>query len=143
VAQIALYRTDQASIGVTVAGLSLPNESWDSLEGRQRTVEGKTVMPGGQLPQRALGGIAKRGPATLKKLYTPGMLLIVKELEEVAGYGLITITYSVKVNANAPAVFTETYTGVVGNVELANYDADKESEPAYINVMADLDGNAQ
>jgi hypothetical protein len=143
VSQTALFRTDQAAIGVTVAGLSLPNESWDVLEGRQRMVEGKTVMPGGQQPQRALGGIAKRGPATLKKLYTTGMLLVVKELEEVAGYGLITITYSVKVSAKEPAVFTETYTGVVGNVELANYDADKTSEPAYITVTAELDGNAQ
>lgn len=141
-AQVQIFRSDQVSVGVTVAGVSLPNESWDVLEGAEKTVEGLTVMPGGQLPQRALGGIAKRGPATLKKLWSAPTLLVFKELEEVAGQGLITITYSVKPNAKAPAVFSETYTGITGTVSRPNYDAEK-SEVAYMTLMADLDGDSQ
>jgi hypothetical protein len=141
-AQVVIYRTDQASIGVTVPGINMPNESWDVLEGGSRTVEGLTVNPGGGLPQRALGGIAKRGPATIKKLWTPTIFLVFKELEEAAGFTPIVITYSVKLNMNAPAVFTETYTGIIGNVERPGYDAAK-SEPAYMMIACDLDGDAQ
>jgi hypothetical protein len=141
-AQVVIYRTDQASIGVTVPGLNMPNESWDILEGAERTVEGLMVNPGGGLPQRALGGIAKRGPATIKKLWTPTIFLVFKELEEAAGFTPLTITYSVKLNMNAAAVFSETYSGIIGNVERPNYDADK-SELAYMTLSADLDGDAQ
>ncbi|HTG23806.1 MAG TPA: hypothetical protein VK681_27480 [Reyranella sp.] len=141
-AQVQIFRSDQVSIGVTVAGMSLPNESWDVLEGAEKTVEGLTVMPGGQLPQRALGGIAKRGPATVKKLWSAPILLVYKELEETAGQALITITYSVKPSAKASAVFSETYTGITGTVSRPNYDAEK-SEVAYMTLMADLDGDSQ
>lgn len=145
---VRIYRSDQASIGVTVVNpvtgtpLNLPNESWDILEGAEKTVEGVTVMPGGQLPQRALGGIAKRGPATIKKLWSAPLLLVYKELEEIAGSGLLTITYAVKLSDAAPAAFTETYTGVTGTTSRPNYDAMK-SEPAYLTLQADLDGDAQ
>lgn len=141
-AQVVIFRTDQAAIGVTIPGINLPNESWDVLEGAERTVEGKTVNPGGGEPQRALGGIAKRGPATLKKLWTPLIFPVFKEIEEAAGFTPVTITYAVKLNLSAPAVFTETYTGIIGNVERPPYDADK-SEVAYMTMMCDLDGDAQ
>jgi hypothetical protein len=141
-AQIQILRTDQAAIGVVVPGINLPNESWDVLEGAERTVEGITVNPGGGLPQRALGGIAKRGPATLKKLWTPLIFPVFKELEEAAGFTPVTITYTVKVSLNAPALFSETYTGVIGNVERPPYDAVK-SEVAYMTMMCDLDGDGQ
>jgi hypothetical protein len=138
-AGVTLYRTDQASIGVTVAGVALPNESWDVLEGAENTVEGITVLPGGMAPQRALGGIPKRGPATVKKLWSESLIVLFKQLDGLAGQGLITITYTV-LNANRTATaFTETYTGVMGTVSRPNYDA-KTSEPAYLTVMADLDG---
>jgi hypothetical protein len=141
-AQVVIYRTDQAALGVTVPGINMPNESWDILEGGERTVEGLVVNPGGGLPQRALGGIAKRGPATIKKLWTPTIFLVFRELEEGAGFTPIVITYSVKLNVNAPAVFADTYTGIIGNVERPPYDADK-SEKAYLTVTCDLDGDSQ
>ena len=141
-AQVTIYRTDQVSIGVTVAGVTLPNEPWDVLQGAKREVKGVVALPGGQLPQRALGGIQERGPATLKKLWSAPMLLVYKELDATAGQAPITITYSVKLTANSPAVFTATYTGITGDVERPEYDA-KTSEPAYMTLMADLDGDEQ
>jgi hypothetical protein len=141
-AQVTIYRTDQVSIGVTVAGVTLPNEPWDVLQGAGRTVKGVTALPGGQLPQRALGGIQERGPATLKKLWTATMLPVFKELEQTAGQAPITISYTVKATMTGPAIFSQTYTGVTGDVSRPDYDA-KTSEPAYMTLMADLDGDAQ
>jgi hypothetical protein len=138
-ARPVLYRTDQASIGVTVAGIALPEGSWDVLEGAENTVEGVTALPGGMGPQRAMGGIPKRGPATVKKLWSEPLVLVFKQLDALAGQGGITIIYTV-MNANKTAtVFTETYTGVMGTVERPNYDA-KTAEPAYLTIHADLDG---
>lgn len=142
-AQEVIYRSDQVGLGVSIAGLSLPNQPWDVLEGAEGTVEGSLVVhPGGQLPQRALGGIAARGPATIKKLWSAAWLNAFKEVEAVRGSGLITITYTVKATAASPAAFSIVYTGVVGEVARPNYEAGK-TEAAYLTVHADLDGEAQ
>lgn len=142
-AQEVIYRSDQVSLNVSVTGLALPVQQWDVLEGAEGTVEGSLVVhPGGQEPQRALGGIAARGPATIKKLWSASWLTVFKELETLRGSGLIAITYAVKLTASSPAVFSETYTGVLGEVSRPNYDASK-TEAAYLTVHADLDGTAQ
>jgi hypothetical protein len=109
------------------------------LEGAENVVEGVTVLPGGMAPQRALGGIAKRGPATVKKLWSEPMILIFKQLDELAGSGVITITYTVLNTNKTATTYSDTYTGVMGTVSRPNYDA-KTSEPAYLTVAADLDG---
>ncbi len=142
-AQEVIYRSDQVGLGFSVTGLSLPNQPWDVLEGAEGTVEGNLVVhPGGQLPQRALGGIAARGPATIKKLWSASWLAVFKELEALRGAAQIAITYTVKATAFSPVVFSEVYTGVLGEVSRPNYDASK-TEPAYLTVHADLDGEAQ
>jgi hypothetical protein len=134
-----VYRTDQASIGVTVAGIALPEGSWDVLEGAENMVEGVSVLPGGMAPQRALGGIPKRGPATVKRLWSEPLVLVFKQLDALAGYGDITITYTVLNRNKTATIFTDTYTGVMGTVSRPNYEA-KTSEPAYLTIEAELDG---
>jgi len=138
-ARPVVYRTDQASIGVTVAGITLPEGSWDVLEGAENMVEGVSVLPGGMAPQRALGGIPKRGPATVKRLWSEPLVIIFKQLDALAGYGDIIITYTVLNRNKTATIFTETYTGVMGTVSRPNYEA-KTSEPAYLTIEAELDG---
>ena len=135
------YRSDQTAIAVTVAGINLDKESWDVLEGGENTVEGITLLPGGMAPQVAKGGIPKRSPITVKRLWSESLILVYKELDEVAGNAEVKVTYTVlgtnKVAAAGLPQFT--YTGVLGTVSRPNYDAMK-SEAAYLSIMCDLNG---
>ena len=117
-------------------------ESWDVLEGGENTVEGLTVLPGGMVPQVALGGIQKRSPLTVKRLWAESLIIKYKELDELAGQAECKVTYEVKNKRNSEATFTGskiTYSGVLGTVTRPNYDAMK-SEAAYLQIMVDLSG---
>ena len=136
---MVLYRSDQASIGVTVAGVTLDNLSWDVLEGGENTVEGITVLPGGMAPQKALGGIPKRSPLTIKRLWSEALILQYKALDAVAGQAIVNVSYTVLKTNKTPAYSPISYTGVLGTVSRPNYDAMK-SEAAYLQIMVDLEG---
>ncbi len=134
------FRSDQASIGVSVAGITIDNLSWDVLEGGDQTVEGMTVLPGGMQPQVALGGIPKRSPITVKRLWSEPTIIAYKALDAVAGNAAVTITYTVlSTNREEIPGFVRTYTGVLGTVTRPNYDAMK-SEAAYLTIVAELNG---
>lgn len=135
------FRSDQASIGVTVSGIILDNLSWDVLEGGEQSVDGVTVLPGGMAPQVPLGGIPKRATATVKRLWAESLVVQYKALDEVAGNAAVTVTYQVLGTNKAPArgIAPITYTGVLANVMRPNYDAMK-SEAAYLEITVDLAG---
>lgn len=133
------FRSDQASIGVTVEGVSLGNESWDVLEGADNAVDVITLLPGGMAPQVAKGGIPKRSNGTVKRLWSESLILQYKALDAVAGNANITVTYTVLNTNKTPAFAPITYTGVIGTVSRPNYDATK-SEAAYLTVEFGLNG---
>jgi|SRR5580704_2718322 hypothetical protein len=139
------YRSDQFSIGVKVEGLAegkqTDNIPWDSLEGFDQTVEGQTYLPGGMRPQTALGGIPKRSPGTLKRIWSTELLGIFKALDQGAGQLPCTVTVTTlganrKAVENAPVI---TYTGVLGTVTRPNYGSETP-EKAYLQIMIDADG---
>jgi hypothetical protein len=134
-----IYRSDQASIGVTVAGITLDNLSWDVLEGGENTVEGLAVLPGGMAPQRALGGIPKRSPVTVKRLWSEALITQYKLLDSVAGQASVKISYTVLGTNRTPAFVPISYTGTLGTVSRPNYDAMK-AEAAYLTIMVELEG---
>jgi len=133
------YRSDQTAIGVTVQGVTIDNVSWDVLEGGENTVDDIMLLPGGMAPQIAKGGIPKRSPVTVKRLWSEALILKYKELDAVAGNAEVTVTYTVLTPQKTPAFSPISYTGVLGTVSRPNYDATK-SEPAYLTIMVGLNG---
>lgn len=133
------YRSDQASIAVTVAGLTIDNVSWDVLEGGDNTVEGLSILLGGMAPQRALGGIPKRSPVTVKRTWSDTLINVYKELDALSGQAAVTVSYTV-LSANKTAAFAPiTYTGILGTTTRPNYAA-ATSEQAFLQIMVDTDG---
>lgn len=142
---MAVYRSDQFSIGLTVLGLPegkvTDNVPWDSCEGGDQTVEGQTYLPGGMKPLISLGGIPKRSPLTLKRIWSTSMLEIFKALDQGAGQCECKVTITtlgtnrLKV-PNAPVI---SYTGTLGTVTRPNYGSE-QPEKAFLQVVVDTDG---
>lgn len=135
---MAEYRSDQGSIGLTVTGVTIDNISWDSMEGGDNVVEGQTYLPGGQRPQRSLGGTPKRSPLTLKRIWSDTLINVYKTLDELAGSAIVTATYTVT-RAGIPVAAPITYTGTLGTVTRPNYGSETP-EKAFLQVMVDVDG---
>jgi hypothetical protein len=138
VIKIPEYRSDQGSIGLTVAGVTLDNVSWDSFEGGDNTVEGQTYLPGGQRPQRSLGGTPKRSPITMKRIWSDTLINVYKQLDALAGSAVVTATYTVT-RAGIPVAAPITYTGTLGTVTRPNYGSETP-EKAFLQIIIDPDG---
>ena len=138
------YRSDQFSIGLTVEGLPenklTDTVPWDSAEGGDQTVEGQTYLPGGMKPLVSLGGIPKRSPLTLKRIWSTELLEIFKALDKGAGQCPCKVSITT-MNAKREAIAgTEiTYSGTLGTVTRPNYGSEN-AEKAFLQVMVDCDG---
>lgn len=136
-----LYRSDQASIGVTVAGIPIDNESWDVLDAGDAEVDNLKVAPGGMAPYLDLGGIPKPSNLTVARLWSDTLIVVFKQLYNVAGQAPVTVTYTVlEPNRTASALPPLTYTGTLGTVTRPNYKAGA-SEEAMLQITVGL--NAQ
>lgn len=139
-----VYRSDQFSVGLTVEGLPEGKQTdlipWDSCEGGDQTVEGQTYLPGGMLPLVSVGGIPKRSPLTLKRIWSTQLLEIFKAMDQGAGQSACKVTVTT-LNTKREAVTgsTITYTGTLGTVTRPNYGAET-AEKAFLQVMVDCDG---
>ena len=139
------YRSDQFSIGLTVEGLPegklTDNIPWDSCEGGDQTVEGQTYLPGGMKPQRSLGGIPKRSPLTIKRIWSTQTLEFFKALDQAAGQAVckVTITTLGSNRQAVPGAPVISYTGTLGTVTRPNYGSET-AEKAFLQVMVDCDG---
>lgn len=133
------YRSDQAQISVTVEGVAIDNVSWDSMEGGENEVEGLDILPGGMAPQIALGGIPKRKPVTIQRVWSDTLIGVYKALDAVAGNAAVTASYTVLGTNKKPAFSPITYTGVLGTVTRPNYKAGT-SEEAFLQLMVHLNG---
>jgi hypothetical protein len=143
---VAYFRSDQFSIGLTAEGLEegkqTDNIPWDSCEGGDQTVEGQTYLPGGMKPQVSLGGIPKRSPLTLKRIWSTELLPIFKALDSGAGQCPCTVTITTlganrKAVEGAPVI---TYTGTLGTVTRPNYGSETPDK-AFLQVMIDANGS--
>jgi hypothetical protein len=133
------FRSDQAAIHVSIEGVTLDGISWDVMEAGDNTVEGLVVHPGGMAEQVALGGIPKRSPLTVARLWSDTLIAVFKQIDSLAGQAAVTASYVV-LNANKTATSNvETYTGVLGTVTRPNYKAG-ESTDAMLQIAVDLNG---
>jgi hypothetical protein len=142
---VPFYRSDQFAVTLKVEGLaegrSTDNVPWDSLEGFDQTVESQEYLPGGMRPQVSLGGIPKRSPGTLKRIWSTELLPIFKALDNGAGQLPCTVTVTTlganrKPVEGAPVI---TYTGTLGTVTRPNYGSET-AEKAFLQVMVSADG---
>jgi hypothetical protein len=134
------YRSDQAVIGFSIPGVPLDNISWDSFEGGDNAVEGQTYLPGGQRPQRALGGTPKRSPIMLKRIWSDAIIVFFKTIDPLAG-SVAVIASHTTLGANKQPIpgSTITYTGVLGTVTRPNYGSETPDK-AFLQIQIDTDG---
>ena len=136
------YRSDQARIDVRVSGITIDTESWDVLEGGDRTAEDLTIFPGGMKPQVPLGGIAKRAPVKVQRAWSSVLIPAFKALDEAAGSTEAEATYTVlEANGSKAEIAGNpiTYKGVLLKVERPNYKAGT-SEVPFLTVDLGLNG---
>ena len=133
------YRSDQASINVTVGGIALDTASWDSMEGGEPVAESVDVYPGGMAPQVALGGLPKWSQLTITRLWSDVLIGQFKALSSVAGFAPVTASYVVLEPNKTPSGTTITYTGVLTSVMRPGYKA-SESKDAYLQITCSVNG---
>lgn len=123
------FRSDTARVQVTVAGISLPSDSWSKMEGGENAAETSQLLPGGMAPAVALGGLAKRTDLTVHRPWSDVMAGAYKALDQAVGAATVTASYVVLDNNKQPvANASVTYTGILKSVTRPNYDSSSSTE---------------
>jgi hypothetical protein len=135
-----IYRSDQVSIHVTIRGVTLDTESWDMLEGGDNKAEEVTVFPGAMAEQVALGGIPKRSPITVERLWADSLIGAYKQIEGLVGKAEVEASYTVLGPAGESTGNTFNYTGVLTGCTRPNYKAGT-SEEAKLSLEFSLNGS--
>jgi hypothetical protein len=124
-----IFRSDQVAIHVAVTGVPLDGESWDMLEGADLDAEELIVFPGAMQDQVALGGVAKRSPITVERLWSEPMIGVKKALDRaVVVAAAVIVSYTVLGPEGASTGYVETYTGVASGCSRPNYKAGTSEE---------------
>ncbi len=131
-------RSDQTIVHVSIPGVPLDNESWDVMDGGDNDVQALKVYPGGSKPGVSLGGIPKRAPVTVERLWSDTMIGLFKQIDSVAGSASMTVTYANRNADGSVGSIIDTYTGTVGTVSRPKYKSGT-SEEVFLKVMLDCD----
>lgn len=135
-----LYRSDQARIQVSVAGVQLDNLSWDKMDGGDNVAPSTSHLPGGMQPQVELGGFPRRSTMTVERAWSDMLIGAYKQLDNGSGRLRATVTYTVlDANANPVPSSTLTYTGVLLETRRPGYDSSSNSA-AMLQLTIGLDG---
>jgi hypothetical protein len=129
-------RQDQATISVPVLPVQLPFvKSWATLEGGDLESEDTKTRPGGMLGQVNLGGPTTRSDATVMRPYTAELHPYIVALEEIAGQGVMNITYTI-LNAVGQTIGpVVTLTGLLKSVTRPNFDSNATGAAMLTLVM--------
>ena len=133
-----IYRSDQGTLSVTVAGITIDNQSWDTAEGGDITVESQEYNPGAMAPAVAIGGKRSRSAMTVKRAWDDTLIGAYKALDNAAGKTPVTIGYQVlAADHRTPVGNPITYTGILGNVTRPGYDS-MTSTVAMLQIVVSL-----
>lgn len=131
---MAIYRSDQHSITVSVTGAATDSVSWDYAEGGDLQPEMQTYNPGGMAPAIAVGGLRKRGDLTVRRAWSDTMIGLYKALDDAAGIAPVTVAITpIKADRKTSASKPITYTGILGKVTRPNAEA-ASSSVVYLEV---------
>lgn len=134
------FRTDQARIQVNVTGVPLDNVSWDVMQGGDNVAPSTNYPPGGMQPSVELGGIPKRNPLTVERIWSDTLISAYKALDAGAGKLPVTASYTVLDHNGTPvAGSTITYTGVLLEAARPDYDSSSSGE-AKLKLTIGLNG---
>lgn len=122
------FRSDQAAIHVSVAGVPLDNVVWDTFEGGDNAAEDVSYLPGGMAPQINLGGLPKRSDIKVTRIWSDALVRAYKQLDQAVGRSTATVTYTVLDAAGASTGEQVTYTGVLKMVTRPNYESNTSKE---------------
>jgi hypothetical protein len=135
-----LFRTDQAVIHVTVSGVTIDDLSWDVLDGGDNTAQSVNYNPGGMAPSVAMGGIPKRSPVKVSRVWSDTLISAYKALDNGTGHLAVTVSYTnLDANGNGVVGSTITYTGILDAVARPGYDSGTASE-AKLELTVDCNG---
>jgi len=134
------YRSDQGRIQVSVTGVPLDNVSWDVMQGGDNVAPSTNYLPGGMQPPVELGGMPRRNPMTVERLWSDALIQVYKQLDSGAGRLATTASYTVlDASGNPVPGSTITYTGVLLEAARPDYDSSSNSE-AKLRLTIGLNG---
>jgi hypothetical protein len=121
---MAIYTSNQWRIQVSVDGLGLDTVSWDKASGGDIVADNQTYAPGGMQPSITTGGLRKRNPITVERVWSDSLISKFIALDNAAGITAGTISLTPiksdrRTNASSPVV----YTGVLQTVTRPNADS--------------------
>lgn len=134
---MALYRSDMGHISVSVAGVTIDNVSWDSMEGGDITVDSQNYNPGGMVPAVSLGGKRSRSTLTIERVYSDTLVGAYIALDNAAGIAAVTASFqTLAADHKTPVGNPITYTGTLGTVTRPKYDS-TSSSPQMLQIVVD------
>lgn len=128
---MARYRSDQALIHVSVAGVGLDAEPWDLFEGGEKKTAGLKVWPGGMKDQEELGGTPEREPIKVARKWDDILINAFKALDDAASNTPAEVSVTTLNAQKLPTGPTTTYSGVLLDVKRPTY----KSGPAEESVL--------
>jgi hypothetical protein len=134
---VRYYRSDEASIHVGIAGVTIDDESWDMLDGFDLAAENKEIFPGGG-PQVSLGGIPKRSTGTVERDWSDTLFTVFKTLENSIN-NLVTVSYVINEAPGKPQGTVFTYTGPLLSATRPGYKSG-ETGDAMLKLLVGANG---
>jgi hypothetical protein len=131
-----IYTKNQYKISLSIPGVGLDSQSWDSWSGAEHSADTQNYPPGAMAPSIATGGVSKRGRATLERADDDTLIGL-----RIALDGAVNLACTVGITPLKTAKTTAgnqiTMTGVVNSVTLASGDS-TSSDVRKIQVMIEL-----
>lgn len=142
---MAIYASNQWRITLNVANVTLDTVSWDKASGGEITADNQTYNPGGMAPQVVAGGLRKRGPITVERVWSDSLIKKFVALDGAAGIQKATVSLT-PLHADRSVVTTPiTYTGVVESVTRPQSDSSSstlETMTVVITLNESISGGA-
>lgn len=120
---MSVFASNQWKITLEVDGVQLFGISWDKASGGEITADNQTYNPGGMAPQSVVGGMRKRGPITLEKVWSDILIKNFVRLDEAAGKATATVKLTPLNSDRSTATTPIVYTGVVESVTRPQSDS--------------------
>jgi hypothetical protein len=132
------YRSDQALIQVSVAGILSDTVAWDSFSGGDTGGTTTNRQPGGMGSAYAMGGPQTRNPITLGRIWSDVLFNVYKQLDQATNRARVTVKVTT-LDANGRTTGpTTTYSGVLATVTRPEYDSSSSGE-GRLQITVDSD----
>lgn len=112
---------------MTVAGIPLDSQPWDSFSGGDTSGRGVNINPGGG-PGVALGGTQSRNTITMDRTWSDVLINAFGQLDQASNRAAVSIKVTTRDANMNPTGATTTYTGILEGVTRPPFDSGGGSE---------------